>query len=122
MVELTSQTCRLPQTHAVLHNHSINPFTGCPYGSSPTTQSVAQTLNAGTGVVPAGDCLWFNNKLVLTPSICDAVNASGVPLVISATAQTVCTAAAPPRQVGFIALPWMRLAHSRGGLRGWQPG
>ena len=42
-----------------------------------------------------GDCLWLNNKLIPKSSICDVVNATGEPIVISATAQTVCMAAVP---------------------------
>ena len=39
--------------------------------------------------VSAGDCLWFNSKLVPNPSICDAVTSSGTAVTVAITGQTV---------------------------------
>jgi hypothetical protein len=39
--------------------------------------------------VPAGDCLWFNNKLVPDAGICDAITSSGKSVVVAVTGQTV---------------------------------
>jgi len=73
----------------VVHSRAHSAVAGCPAGSSPTTQSVPQTFNAGNGTIPAGDCMWFNNKLVPTSSICQEVTNTGKPVVIQASAQTV---------------------------------
>jgi hypothetical protein len=39
--------------------------------------------------VPAGDCLWFNNKVVFSTSICGTVTSSGMPIIVGVTGQAV---------------------------------
>ena len=87
MRQLQGGGLRLLRKQTRVSHHRVVPVAGCPDGTTPTTQSVPQSFNANA--IPKGDCLWLNNKLVPSDSICAAATSSKAPVVISVSGQTV---------------------------------